>query len=47
MNRKYWFNCIGLQKNIQLVTSFADPECLSRILMFTHPGSKNSNKREG
>jgi hypothetical protein len=34
--------------------SVADPECLSRILIFTHPGSrisdpgsKNSNKREG
>jgi hypothetical protein len=28
-------------------TSVADPGCLSRILIFTHPGSKNSNKREG
>jgi hypothetical protein len=34
--------------------SVADPGCLSRILIFTHPGSripdlgsKNSNKREG
>jgi hypothetical protein len=24
-----------------------DPGCLSRILIFTHPGSKNSNKIEG
>jgi hypothetical protein len=34
--------------------SVAEPGCLSRILIFTHsgsrisdPGSKNSNKREG
>jgi hypothetical protein len=26
-------------------SSVADPECLSWILIFTHPGSKNSNKR--
>jgi hypothetical protein len=25
----------------------ADLGCLSQILNFTHPGSKNSNKREG
>ncbi len=33
----------------QLESSVADPGCLSgsRILIFTHPGSKNSNKREG
>jgi hypothetical protein len=37
-----------------LIRSVADPGCLSRILIFTHPGSrisdpgsKNSNKREG
>ncbi len=37
-----------------LFTSVADPGCLSRILIFTHPGSrisepgsKNSNKRKG
>ncbi len=36
------------------VNSVSDPGCLSRILIFTHPGSrtpdhgsKNSNKREG
>ncbi len=36
------------------MNSVADPGCLSRILIFTHPrsqisdpGSKNSNKREG
>ncbi len=28
-----------------VVSSVADPGCLSRILIFTHPGSKN--KREG
>jgi hypothetical protein len=27
-------------------TSVADPGCLSRILIITHPGSKNSNWRE-
>ncbi len=27
--------------------SVADPGCLSRILFFVHPGSKNSNKRKG
>jgi hypothetical protein len=27
--------------------SVADLGCLSRILIFTHPGAKNSNKREG
>ncbi len=30
-----------------LLSSVADPGCLSRILISTHPGSKNSNKREG
>ncbi len=30
-----------------LKSSVADSGCLSRILIFTHPGSKNSNKREG
>jgi hypothetical protein len=28
-------------------SSVAEPGCLSRILIFTHPGSKNSNKRGG
>ncbi len=27
--------------------SVADPGCLSRILIFTHPGYINSNKRDG
>jgi hypothetical protein len=30
-----------------VAVSDADPGCLSRILIITHPGSKNSNKREG
>jgi hypothetical protein len=41
------------QIQVQL-SSVADPGCLSRILIFVHPGSripnpgsKNSNKREG
>ncbi len=41
-------------KSTPLYHSVADPGCLSRILIFTHsgsriqdPGSKNSNKREG
>jgi hypothetical protein len=29
------------------ISSVADPGCLSRIRIFSHPGSKNSNKREG
>ncbi len=43
----------NFQRMIDLFTSVADPGCLSRILIFTHPGSrisdpgsKNSNKRE-
>jgi hypothetical protein len=30
-----------------LFFSVADPGCSSQILIFTHLGSKNSNKREG
>jgi hypothetical protein len=44
----------GVTKRCRLSCSVADPGCLSRILIFTHPGSwisdtrsKNSNKREG
>jgi hypothetical protein len=44
----------GVQIKIIILGSVADPGCLSRILIFTHPGSripdpgsKNSNKREG
>jgi hypothetical protein len=39
----------GVEAKVQFthVSSVADPGCLSRILIFTHPGSKNSNKREG
>jgi hypothetical protein len=52
MYRKYGYLFI-------IISSVADPGCLSRILIFTHPGSripdlgsripdpKNSNKREG
>jgi hypothetical protein len=37
------------QNNLHATISInvADPGCLSRILVFVHPGSKNSNKREG
>ncbi len=45
---------IGLTILTCVLDSVADPVCLSRILIFTHPGSrisdpgsKNSNKREG
>ncbi len=41
-------------KQLTVASSVADPWCLSRILIFTHPGSrisgpgsKNSSKREG
>ncbi len=34
-------------KNVKPFSSVADPGCLSRILIFTHPGSKNINKRKG
>jgi len=37
--------CGALLPAIQ-VQHFADPGCLSRILIFVHPGSKISNKRE-
>jgi hypothetical protein len=45
-NKKFWFP--AFQKGFCTITSsVADPGCLSRILIFTHPGSKNSNKRDG
>jgi hypothetical protein len=33
--------------NTQVSESVADPGCLSLILIYTHPGSKNINRREG
>ncbi len=46
--------CLGRYVNPFLACSVADPGCLSRIMIFIHPGScisdpgsKNSNKREG
>jgi hypothetical protein len=36
-----------LDRGFKVHSSVADPGCLSRILFFTHPGSQNSNKREG
>jgi hypothetical protein len=48
----FQYFCGLLIKKITLFRSVADPGCLSRILIFTHSGSriqklKNSNKREG
>ncbi len=36
-----------LEPDLLVRGSVADPGCLSRILIFTPPGSKNSNKRRG
>jgi hypothetical protein len=36
----------GRPEKISFINSVADPGYLSRILIFTHPGSKNRNKRE-
>jgi hypothetical protein len=37
----------AFKKNIHLVTSVADLGCLSRILIFTHPGSRISDSGSG
>jgi hypothetical protein len=51
LEHRYWYSGLRSDPDILKVQFFsvADPGCLSRdrILIFTDPGSQNSNKGEG